>query len=73
MGMLNLRRLGYSLRLHELAAPPLPAPPRRSCRRSLDLRRSLLPCLDLTFEECPLMAIDGASDPVVWLAIFHRQ
>jgi hypothetical protein len=23
MGMLNLRRLGYSLRLHELAAPPL--------------------------------------------------
>jgi hypothetical protein len=55
--------------------PPvsLSAPSRRSRRRSLDLRWSRLPCLDLTFEECPLMAIDGTSDPVVRLAIFDRQ
>ena len=65
-------RLGYSLR-SRVGGPPLPAPPRRSCRRSLGLRRSLLPCLDLTFEERPLMAINGASDPIVRLAIFHRQ
>ena len=70
------RRMPILLRLparvHWLSALS-PAPPRRPCRRSLDLRRSLLLCLDLTFEECPLMGIDGASDSVVRLAIFHRK
>jgi Protein of unknown function (DUF5131) len=44
IGMLNLRRLGYSLRRHEPGPTfPLPAPPGRLCRRSLDRRRLLLP------------------------------
>ena len=42
-GMLNLRRLGYSLGRREPGTFPLPAPPRRLCRRSLDRRRLLLP------------------------------
>ena len=66
--MLNLRRLGYSLRLYESAAtapPPAPTEPRPSAASPA------VP--DLTFQERPLMAIDGASDPVVRLAIFHWQ
>ena len=72
--ILNLRGPGYSLLLHELAPAPtltcaaalgLPVEPRSSPVSPL--------CLDLTFEECPLTAIDGASDPVVRLAMFHRK